>query len=43
MSHPMLFAYFRETSTKKKIRTYLNLSSSYDVMVDLFYMLKTHE
>jgi hypothetical protein len=43
MSHPMLFASFRETKTKKNSEPNSIIHPLYDVVVDLFYMLKTHE
>jgi hypothetical protein len=43
MNHPMLFASFRETTTKKISEPISTFHPLYDVVVALLFMLKTHE
>jgi hypothetical protein len=43
MNHPVLFAFFRETKTKKNSEPISTIHPLYDVVVDLLFMLKTHE
>jgi hypothetical protein len=43
MNHPMLFSSFSRNLNQKNSEPISTILPLYDVVVDLFFMLKTHE